>query len=175
MQGRYAYRFGRPGRAGRGIDPEGMFLPGVRLPISRAERLLEEMPDYVLLLAWNLKDEIVHEQSPYLRGGRQVHRADPEPRRTRQGEPRRGVERLRVRHDMTTAPRAHAGRSGPYRKDLWAVLPVRLPEQDREKDHQRQAHKHEWENPTGRCREPERARDARRLGRFGDRLCRFRC
>jgi hypothetical protein len=46
-----------------------MFLPGVRIPISRAERLLEEMPDYVLLLAWNLRDEIIDEQSPYLEAG----------------------------------------------------------------------------------------------------------
>jgi SAM-dependent methyltransferase len=47
----------------------GLLLPGVRIPISPAERLLEEMPDYVLLLAWNIKDEIVGEQRPYLEAG----------------------------------------------------------------------------------------------------------
>jgi SAM-dependent methyltransferase len=50
---------------------QGMFLPGVRIPITPPERILEEMPDYVLLLAWNLKDEIMKQQSEYLeRGGR---------------------------------------------------------------------------------------------------------
>jgi len=50
---------------------QGMYLPGVRLPITPPERILEEMPDYVLLLAWNFKDEIMKQQSEYLeRGGK---------------------------------------------------------------------------------------------------------
>jgi C-methyltransferase C-terminal domain len=50
---------------------QGLLMPGLRIPISPPERVLEEMPDYVLTLAWNVKDEIVRQESTYLeRGGR---------------------------------------------------------------------------------------------------------
>jgi SAM-dependent methyltransferase len=55
--------------ADRSPHKQGMFLPGVRIPISPAERVLEEMPDYVLLLAWNLRDEIVKQETAYLETG----------------------------------------------------------------------------------------------------------
>ena len=46
-------------------------MPGVRIAISPPERIMEEMPDYVLLLAWNVKDEIIKQEAAYLeRGGR---------------------------------------------------------------------------------------------------------
>jgi SAM-dependent methyltransferase len=38
---------------------QGLFLPGTRLPVHPPERLDESPPDYILLLAWNLKDEII--------------------------------------------------------------------------------------------------------------------
>jgi hypothetical protein len=51
----------------------GRYMPGVRLRIDPPERLLEEMPDYLVLLAWNLADEIVEQQAEYRRrGGRFV-------------------------------------------------------------------------------------------------------
>jgi hypothetical protein len=45
----------------------------MRIPIAGPERLREERPDYVLILPWNLRDEIV-EQMADLRswGGRFV-------------------------------------------------------------------------------------------------------
>jgi hypothetical protein len=37
---------------------QGCFLPGSRLPIYPPSRLAMTKPDYVLILPWNLKDEI---------------------------------------------------------------------------------------------------------------------
>ena len=38
---------------------QGKFTPGTHIPILQPERLLEARPDYVLILPWNLKDEIM--------------------------------------------------------------------------------------------------------------------
>jgi hypothetical protein len=55
----------------RSTEKQGRYMPGVRIPIGPPERLLTEMPDYVLLLAWNLVDEVVAQQADYrARGGR---------------------------------------------------------------------------------------------------------
>jgi SAM-dependent methyltransferase len=45
----------------------GRFLPGTHIPIYPPEKIHETRPDYVLILPWNLKDEIM-EQSAYIRG-----------------------------------------------------------------------------------------------------------
>jgi len=37
---------------------QGMFLPGTHVPIHAPERLAQTRPDYVLVLPWNLRDEI---------------------------------------------------------------------------------------------------------------------
>src|SRR5262245_5444451 len=44
----------------------GRFLPGTHIPIFPPERIRETRPDYVLILPWNLKDEII-EQVSYIR------------------------------------------------------------------------------------------------------------
>lgn len=45
---------------------QGKFLPGCRIPIVDEARLKLTMPDYVLILPWNLRDEVVH-QLGYIR------------------------------------------------------------------------------------------------------------
>ncbi|MDP1806062.1 MAG: hypothetical protein Q8K72_12905, partial [Acidimicrobiales bacterium] len=55
----------------RNVHKQGKCMPGVGIPILDPSALLERAPDYVLLLPWNFKDEIIHQQQEYLgRGGR---------------------------------------------------------------------------------------------------------
>lgn len=47
----------------RSPHKQGKFLPGTHIPILAPERIAETRPDYVLILPWNLKDEIVSQMS----------------------------------------------------------------------------------------------------------------
>ncbi|MGD0287025.1 MAG: class I SAM-dependent methyltransferase [Acidimicrobiales bacterium] len=42
----------------RSPHKQGHFLPGTHLPVFAPEKLLADRPDYVLVLAWNLLDEV---------------------------------------------------------------------------------------------------------------------
>ena len=42
---------------------QGKFLPGTRIPIHAPERIDEARPDFILILPWNFKDEIVAQLS----------------------------------------------------------------------------------------------------------------
>ena len=42
----------------RSPHKQGCFLPGTHLPISHPEKVKETRPDYLLILPWNLVDEI---------------------------------------------------------------------------------------------------------------------
>ena len=52
---------------------QGRFLPGSHIPIFHPDRIRQTKPDYVVILPWNLKDEIM-EQLQFIRewGGRFV-------------------------------------------------------------------------------------------------------
>jgi SAM-dependent methyltransferase len=43
----------------RSPHKQGLLLPGVRLPIHDPERVFETKPDYLFVLAWNLREEIL--------------------------------------------------------------------------------------------------------------------
>jgi SAM-dependent methyltransferase len=45
----------------RSPHKQGHFLPGTHIPIHAPEKLRETRPDYVLILPWNLKDEIIEQ------------------------------------------------------------------------------------------------------------------
>ena len=40
---------------------QGKYMPGSRIPIVGEERLIEERPDYVVILPWNLREEIMQQ------------------------------------------------------------------------------------------------------------------
>lgn len=44
------------------ILKQGMYSPGMHIPIVSPERLLTDTPDYILLLAWNFKDAILEKE-----------------------------------------------------------------------------------------------------------------
>ena len=49
----------------------GSYTPGGHIPIFPDSKLLEDMPDYSLLLAWNFADEIMKNNQEYIdRGGK---------------------------------------------------------------------------------------------------------
>jgi SAM-dependent methyltransferase len=57
----------------RSLYKQGRYLPGSRIPIHHPDRISETKPDYIVILPWNLKDEIMKQMS-YIRewGGRFV-------------------------------------------------------------------------------------------------------
>jgi len=77
MQGKKVAGYGAPGKSatllhycGIGKDlieytvdrspyKQGRFLPGSRIPIYHPDRIGETKPEYVMILPWNLKDEII--------------------------------------------------------------------------------------------------------------------
>jgi SAM-dependent methyltransferase len=43
----------------RNPHKQGRFLPGTHIPVYAPERIFEDRPDYVLILPWNIKDELM--------------------------------------------------------------------------------------------------------------------
>jgi SAM-dependent methyltransferase len=60
-----------PWTADKSPYKHGLFTPGTHVPVVPAERIEDEKPDVLLVLAWNFADEIVRQQAAHAaRGGR---------------------------------------------------------------------------------------------------------
>jgi len=57
----------------RSPHKQNKYLPGTHIPIKHPDKIKEDKPDYVLILPWNIRDEIM-EQMNYIRewGGKFV-------------------------------------------------------------------------------------------------------
>lgn len=55
--------------ADRSPYKQGLFLPGTKIPILNPDELLNRMPDFTLILAWNFAEEILAQQDEYRKRG----------------------------------------------------------------------------------------------------------
>ena len=59
------------------LSKQGKFMPGSHIPIMPAQHLLELRPDYVLILPWNLAEEVLSQESALKNFGTQFLIAIP--------------------------------------------------------------------------------------------------
>lgn len=64
--------------ADRNPAKQGRFMPGSRVPIVSPEQMLAEQPDDILILPWNIKDEVIEQLRPIVKRGSRVVVAIPE-------------------------------------------------------------------------------------------------
>ena len=92
-----------------------MFLPGTHIPIHAPERLAETRPDYIVILPWNLREEIVRAARVRPGVGREVRRPHPATRSDLKRAGGKGSQMkvvifcgglgLRMRSEMDSAPK----------------------------------------------------------------------
>jgi len=59
---------------------QNLFTPGMHLPVYSTEKIMEDKPDYLLILAWNFADEIMKQQSAFKKTGGKFIIPIPEPK-----------------------------------------------------------------------------------------------
>ena len=57
--------------ADRNVHKQGRHMPGNHIPIVSPDRIMEDRPDYLLILPWNFKDEIMAQQAAFAASGGQ--------------------------------------------------------------------------------------------------------
>jgi len=62
----------------RSPHKQGRYLPGTRIPICAPEHIAETRPDYIFILPWNLKEEIIEQMTDLSSWGGQFFVAIPE-------------------------------------------------------------------------------------------------
>ncbi|MGD1881864.1 MAG: NAD-dependent epimerase/dehydratase family protein [Paracoccaceae bacterium] len=53
----------------KNVHKQGKYMPGVRVRIDDPARLRTDKPEYVMILPWNFRDEIVRQQKDFLASG----------------------------------------------------------------------------------------------------------
>ena len=53
----------------RSPHKQGLFLPGTHIPIFSPDKIRETKPDYLLILPWNIKDEIIRQMADIRKWG----------------------------------------------------------------------------------------------------------
>ena len=58
----------------------GLYSPGMHIPIYSADKIMQDKPDYLLILAWNFAEEIMQQQEEFRKQGGRFILPIPEPR-----------------------------------------------------------------------------------------------
>jgi len=66
--------------ADRNVLKHGRYSPGMHIPVVSPDRIAEEKPDYLLILAWNFGEEIMEQQAAFRARGGKFILPIPEPR-----------------------------------------------------------------------------------------------
>jgi SAM-dependent methyltransferase len=66
--------------ADRNVLKQGRYSPGMHIPVVSPDRIAQDQPDYLLILAWNFGEEIMEQQAAFRARGGKFILPIPEPR-----------------------------------------------------------------------------------------------
>jgi len=64
----------------KNVHKQGLFMPGQHIPIYSPDVILEKMPNFMLILPWNVTNEILSQQKEYIAKGGKFIVPIPEPK-----------------------------------------------------------------------------------------------